>query len=207
VYKRQVGRFGLRKSIPLLAVAIPSMLVMFAGRMTNISMSNNDTAQGRMMLWREGFAQLKRTFGIGLGCNILEETIGHVAHNSFVQAYVEIGILGGALFAQMFWGPIRILWKKRSPVLGLMTRDEALLEWWRPGLLAAIVGYAVGLCSLTKTYTISTYMITGVGAAYMETLALYRPWELPALNRDYYKSFAKVGLGVLAFFYLWCRVF
>jgi putative inorganic carbon (hco3(-)) transporter len=199
-----VGRFGWKKSIPFLAVALPAMIILFSGRMTNINLDNNDTAQGRMMLWREAFALMKSRPLFGIGYENLADAIEHVAHNSFVHSFTELGLLGGIIFSALFYIPISI---SIHPPQGFAGRDEELLQSWRPAVLAMMAGTAIGLCSLTKCYTVSTYMIVGTGAAYVALMARYRPEDVPVMARGYLKRLILVGLGVLVFFNVYVRVF
>lgn len=199
-----VSRFGLKKAMPLVAVAVPVMLVLFAGRMTQISLREDDSAMGRMEIWREGFTALKASSFLGIGYGNYGEEIGHVAHNSFVHAFTELGLIGGIVFVGAFYTPLVVLRCKpsgmRSPGV------EGLLERWRPGLLAVLWGYAVGLCSLTRTYTVSTYLILGLGSAYCMLRAARQPQAVPSLTCSYLKQVVLVGVGCLGFFYVVVRV-
>lgn len=199
-----VSRFGLKKALPLVALAVPVMLVLFAGRMTQINLREDDSAMGRMEIWGEGFTALKGSGFLGIGYGNYGEELGHVAHNSFVHAFTELGLLGGIVFVGAFYTPLVVLRCKpsgmRSPGV------EGLLERWRPGLLAVLCGYAVGLCSLTRTYTVSTYLILGLGSAYCMLRAARQPQAVPSLTCRYLKHLVLVGVGCLGFFYVVVRV-
>jgi hypothetical protein len=87
-----VAKLGWRNSIPVTAIALPVLLVLFAGRQTSINLSDkNDTAQGRMGIWRDGMMLLKGSPLFGIGYGEFVEEVGHVAHNSFVHCFVEQG--------------------------------------------------------------------------------------------------------------------
>lgn len=199
-----VSRFGLKKALPLVAVALPVMLVLFAGRMTQINLKEDDTAMGRMEIWRDGFMALKASGFLGIGYGNYGEQIGHVAHNSFVHAFTELGLIGGIVFVGAFYSPLIVLQRK---VLRELTGDiQNPLERWRPGLLAVLCGYAVGLCSLTRTYTVSTYIILGLVSAYCTLLAICQPRAVPPMTLGYLKRLVLVAIGTLGFFYLAVRV-
>jgi hypothetical protein len=95
-----VGRFGWKKAIPVAAVLVPLMLVLFAGRQTNISASSG-TGQQRIQLWAASLSVFRTVPIFGIGAGLLTDTIGKEAHNSFVQAYAELGFFGGTLFLGM----------------------------------------------------------------------------------------------------------
>ncbi len=164
------ARYGGRRAVPLAAVTLPVLLTVFAGRQTNIDLGTEDTAQQRIQFWTEGLSLLLRgNWGpqavvTGAGVGEFEEELGHVAHNSFVQAYVELGLVGGGLFLGMFalagWGLHRV---REAPELGA----EPGMAELRPCLLAIVVGYAVGNYSLSRNYVIPTYLVVGLAAAYL----------------------------------------
>jgi O-antigen ligase len=199
-----VGRFGWKRSIPLLVVAAPLVIVLFGGRMTDINLDEGDTAQGRMMLWREGFALLKGSPLFGTGYATYADEVGQVAHNSFVHAFTELGVLGGTFFCGAFYVPLSVLRKTgcRSDA-----RHFGSLQRLRPILLALLTGYIVGLCSLSRCYTESTYLILGLGAAYCTLVMACCPHDAPVLNGAYMKRLMAVAIGVLLFFNVFVRVF
>ncbi|MBD2355853.1 O-antigen ligase family protein [Tolypothrix sp. FACHB-123] len=59
---------------------------------------------GRLIIWREGFASfLQHPFlGVGLGAIRTTNSLGKVAHNSFISVLVEVGGIGLLLFLAIF---------------------------------------------------------------------------------------------------------
>ncbi|MBD2199683.1 MULTISPECIES: O-antigen ligase family protein [Calothrix] len=59
---------------------------------------------GRLIIWREGLASfLKHPFlGVGLGAIRTTNSLGKVAHNSFISVLVEVGAIGLLLFLAIF---------------------------------------------------------------------------------------------------------
>jgi putative inorganic carbon (HCO3(-)) transporter len=199
-----VARFGWKKSVPLTVVTVPLMLFLFAGRQTNINVEGEDTAAGRMLLWREGFMVMRPMpiFGIGYLQMQERDVVGHVAHNSYVQSFVETGLVGGTFFASVVSLPIIMLRRKREATAAEV--DERLLGW-RPCLLALVAAYAVGMCSLTRCYTITTYVMIGLGGAYWRMVASDRPQVPPVLDKKLVKRQIGIGAGTLVMFYLMQR--
>lgn len=195
-----VSRFGWKRSIPLMVLGLPVMLVLFGGRMTNINLGDeDDTAQGRMMLWREGFVLLRGSPVFGIGYGAYAEEVGHVAHNSFVHSFVELSLMGGIAFTAAFYVPLSVLRRSQTQGSGL--------DRWRPALLAILVDYSIGLCSLSRTYTVSTYLIIGLGAAYCTILSAHDPKRVPVMTGTYFKRLIVVGVACLLFFNLFVRIF
>jgi putative inorganic carbon (HCO3(-)) transporter len=203
------ARYGGRRAIPLAAVSLPILLTVFAGRQTDFDLGAGDTAQQRIQFWTEGLSLLLRgNWGpqaiiTGAGAGEYEEEMGHVAHNSFVQAYVELGLIGGGLFLGMFalsgWGLHRV---RAEPNLG----TEPGMAEMRPCLLAIIVGYAVGNYSLSRNYVIPTYLVVGLAAAY---LAMAVPAAASWFRADWKlaRSLAVLAVAGLVFLKVFTQVF
>jgi hypothetical protein len=164
-----VGRFGWRRALPLLIATLPAVFILFAGRQTNLS-ATSDTGQQRIQIWSDGLVLFRATPLFGIGQNRYAEVVGIVAHNSFVHAFVELGLFGGTLFLGAFYSAFASL--------GRLGRWESFLHdptlrRLRPYLLAIVASYGVGLLSLSRTYIVSTYLILGMASAYLK-LALER---------------------------------
>jgi hypothetical protein len=163
-----VARIGWRRAVPVAAVVLPLCGVLFAGRQTNINFSDqNDTAVGRVMLWGEGLELFKSSPLFGIGHGEYEEQVGHVAHNSFVHAYTELGFLGGSCFFATFYFAFRSLRLLRTTVASAKTS----LHEWIPCLLSILVATMVGLCSISRAYAIPVYLVLGVMAVYLRIVA------------------------------------
>ena len=174
-----VSRFGVKRSIPLLAIGLPVMLALFGGRSTEISVDGG-TGQQRVQIWDAGIEALKTTpvFGIGMN-NYPEVAGGYVAHNSLVHCYVELGFLGGTLFTGCFFLSISTLWK-----LGKASDDIVVpeLRRMRSFLLAILSAEAAGMMSISRCYVIPTYLLLGLAAVYFTLLSDDSKVTLPRLS-------------------------
>jgi putative inorganic carbon (hco3(-)) transporter len=153
-------RFGLKKTIPIAGTAIVAMLALFGGRQTDLS-TDEGTGRQRILLWKEGFELLKPTPLVGIGVGRLPSEIGLCAHNSFVEAYVEIGFLGGSCFMGAYALAIAGLWKLRDARMPL---DNPELTRAYPYLFAILCGEIVSQFSITRIQTLSTYLPLGIVA-------------------------------------------
>ena len=197
-----IARFGWKRAIPLTFLAFPAILLLSGGRQTELSVGA-DTAQDRMLLWSEGL-QLARSspktaiFGIGSGR--YADEVGQVAHNSYVHAFVEMGLLGGTLFVGVFYVICITLYR-----LGVSGKDSLVPESksLRPFLLAAISGYAVGMFSLSRCYIVPTYTILGLACAYFHVAVT--PGMLPPFNRRMFRNICIVSIGFQIFIQIFIR--
>jgi O-antigen ligase len=158
------SRYGLLKAALALALALPLSAIITSGRSEGIS----GTGDERLMYWAEGLTLMKRSpvFGIGLG--FLQEEIRHVAHNSFVQSYVELGIFGGMMFLGAHWFALLELWKLRGrfrSMRGLLPVGD--LERLLPYLLSMIIGACISMMSITRCYGVPCLMLLGLVTTYV----------------------------------------
>ncbi len=150
-----------RKTIMLAAVALPAILALSSGRQTSLSTSQG-TSQQRIQLWVTGFEMLRESPILGVGVSQFAKRAGLVAHNSFVHAFAELGLLGGTLFFGAYYHIITSLWRIGSKSAMIQNLDVRRMC---PYALAAVTSCAVSQMSLSRCYSVTTYAILGVGAA------------------------------------------
>ncbi|MFM9965926.1 MAG: O-antigen ligase family protein [Planctomycetaceae bacterium] len=158
------------------------------GRQTGLGFSEGGTGHERITLWREGLAALRSPwllFGIGQG--MYADWAGLVAHNSFVHAYVELGIIGGTLFFGAFFFPMLSLYRLRT---ARHEFDHPELTRLFPFVVAMLVGWTMGLQSLSRAYVVSTYLMLGTQVSYLNLASahlhprrLLVSWDRPHLLR------------------------
>ena len=157
-----IVRFGWARAIVIGSVIVPIMLMMFAGRQTHLDLSNpEDTFQTRLDNWNNSLTLFRQSPFFGCGEEQQVELKGQVAHNSFIQSYAEMGLFGGAMFLGAFAISIAGVYRARSP-----HADPDLIRL-RPYIVGAVAGYATGLFSLSRAYTVPTYLVLGLAAAYL----------------------------------------
>jgi len=192
-----VVRLGIRRGLPFALAAVVALLAVFAGRQTDFSLDSSDTAQDRLRLWAEGIGLMWRNPVTGIGAGEYVEEVGHVAHNSFVQAFVETGLFGGTLYVGAFF--LAVVGLYRLPREGEFWNYDHEFTALRPFILAIVMGYAAGTFSLSRNYVIPTYLVLGLAAAYIR-IALSDP---PAAFRMTRMQMARlIVVGVAAFVFL-----
>ncbi len=190
-------KYGGRKTLLLGAICFPALLFVFAGRMTDVS-TESGTGQSRIQLWSEWLMFFRQSplFGIGMGNH--EQYHKHVAHNSFIHSYGELGIIGGTLFLGAFLFALKGLLDLRVKSESELADDEdAELRRIHPFLMASLVAYCVGICFLSRCYVVPTYMMLGVALAYMRMRAASN--EMPVFT---WTRFAWPRLAGLSFAFL-----
>jgi O-antigen ligase len=199
------SRFGWRKTIILTVVVVPVMVLLFGGRQTSIDLSSGEsTGQARIQLWSEGLLLFRENPVSGIGYKVYADEVGLVAHNSYLHAFTELGVVGGTLFLGAFFLAFVSLHRLgRRPAA---IRDPELRRL-RPYLLAILAGYGVGILTLSRCYIEPTYMVLGLATVYGRLAARYRTVPTPCLDLKLCGRLVLVSGTVLVALYLFVRVF
>jgi putative inorganic carbon (hco3(-)) transporter len=191
-------RYGVWRTIlPAAALLLPLLLV-FGGRQTHVDLSNpEDTFQTRLDRWSDALTLFKSSPFAGVGQNQQVEIFGHVTHNSYLQSFAELGFGGGAIFLGLV--ALAILGVKRIDC----RRADATLIAFRPYVAGVVAGYATGLLSLSRGYTISTYLVIALAAAFINVAPTAQPLVLSA---PFFQKLAAASVLMIIATYLFVRV-
>ncbi|HEY1922087.1 MAG TPA: O-antigen ligase family protein [Tepidisphaeraceae bacterium] len=193
-----LARYGRGRALIVLAVLLPLILLAFAGRQTHVDLSDpGDTFQTRLDCWSDSLDLFKTSPVFGVGQGQQRELRSFVAHNSFIQAFAELGFIGGACFLGAFLTAIRAV---RQTNLREANPQLARLQ---PIFLAIVVAYAIGLLALSRDYEVSTYLILGLVAAYINLTPRTRPLRL---NSAFLQRLAVASAVFVAATYLFVRI-
>lgn len=154
------SRLGWRKALPLAAAAIAMLLYVVGGRQANFSLSGG-TGQDRLRIWSEGISLMTQPSYIltGIGVDKYQDEVGYVAHNSYVHAFVETGMIGGIIFSGMVLLAFGMVFKQGTTRLKYYL---PMLAQMQPYLLAALADYLMCMFSLSRNYVMTTYMMLGI---------------------------------------------
>ncbi len=196
------SRFRGTKSLVAAGAALALMSVMIEGRQASIGTSEG-TSQSRIHIWDAGFEMFKRSPLIGIGTGMFAENINHVAHNTFVQTYTELGFLGGTLlFGQYLWG-LKNLTKLGSRQV---TLPDPEVRRVRPFLLASLASYATSEMSLTNPVSLVTYVMFGLATVCIRLADPSPPLPDLLLNRALIRRMIIFSGLFLAALYVFTRL-
>lgn len=158
-----LGRYGWRKGMMVGPVLLAAALVLAPDRMADVS-ADEESASDRIEAWYEGFLMLKGypLFGVGRG-----EFVDHhvrTAHNSFVLALAELGVVGYFFWISMIALSVLMLMKIRNapPIAGA---DAGLAASWNEHqrlartLLYSATATLVAAFFLSRTYIVILYLL------------------------------------------------
>lgn len=196
-------RFGWVQSLLLGFVLLPLLLVVFAGRQTSIS-TTEGTAQERIQVWSDGLTLFRGAPIFGIGVDEYNQEVGHVAHNSYIHAFVEMGFFGGFFYLGAF--ALALGSFARYATAGRVILDPELRRLY--AYLFAIVGaYSAGMLSLTLCYIIPTYTMLGLAIVYRRLAVTAPPLPVPRCDGPLVVRLAGLSIAALIVFNVFVRVF
>lgn len=149
------------------------MLAMNFGGGREISMQEGSAA-GRIVAWGSGIAQLKKFPLFGAGFEQFTEYNDLTAHNSFVLCFAELG-----LFGYFFWlGLILITGWGLESLARLPRKTAADAEFGRylTTVRASLYSFLVTAWFLSRTYTVTLYILLALGAVLIGMRREAYPW-------------------------------
>lgn len=165
-----MNRYGGKRAIAAAVVGCCLLPFLAGGRQTEIDLEDG-TGQDRIQLWRDGFDALKSSdFLFGIGQSNYADVAGLVAHNSYIHAYVELGVLGGTMFFGCFFFAGLQLFRSIQILRDSFSDD---LSRMRPYIAALLAGWAAALFSLSRCYVVPTYLVLGTCAAYLNLVWIH----------------------------------
>jgi hypothetical protein len=208
------SRCGWRRTLALGAFGLPMLLLAAPDRQTSIS-ANEGTGQSRVQIWSDWIMEFRANPVLGKGMPLANEQddprerlpgqeLKHLAHNSFLQGYADMGVLGGTLFLGAFLAGLWSLVRLGKQAAHVVDPDLRRLQ---PYLLGTVAAYVVGLLSLSLCYVVPTYLILGLAAVYAGMTVCKPPLPALMLDVNVLGRFAMAGAAYLALMYVFVRFF
>jgi O-antigen ligase len=215
-------RFGWPRAILLGVLALP-LLALLSSRQLEISVTTT-TGQERVQLWSDAMVMFRANPVFGVGPDGFRENARHVAHNSYMQAFSELGFGGGMFFlgatALAFLGMYRLKTcaatapspngrvgsqpaflplsaSGRGYGRGVPCFVDPRLHQLYPFLLGAVTAYAAGMMTLSLHALVVTYTFIGLAGLFL-SMASTRP----SVARDHFDGVLLIRLTGLAVLFL-----
>jgi hypothetical protein len=135
-------------------------MLMFGGRSGEEADGSTDA---RIELLREGFDMIQQTMGIGVGIGQFadDSTGAQTAHNSYLLAAAEAGVVGVSLFALLLYTSLKVsfkIWRGGYNV-------DATVSRFAPAVFVSLCGALVGIFFLSWSYKDVLYIVLGASMA------------------------------------------
>jgi len=173
-----IRRYGVWGLVLGAAAALPVILLNARG---------GDKADMSTMLryeaWAAGFEMFKQSPVFGVGQRMFGANHFMTAHNSYVLALAELGIVGLFLFLGLLYMSVKILW---CGVRDLATVPGAeVARTWGLALLASFAGMLFQINTLSFSYHTVLWIMLGLAGAYSSAVRYHKPdFEVRATLRD-----------------------
>lgn len=199
-----VSRHGWRTALLLGVFLVPALFMSLGDRQTDLS-TQEGTAQDRIQIWSDAVMTMRQAPLFGVGREVFAKQEGLVAHNSYLQCFVELGAFGGMLFLGAFYlatEPLLRLGDRRKYVVA----DPEMSRLY-PYVLGVVVSWAVGMLSLTLCYILPTYTILALATAYTRMVRSDPPLPTTRFDLRLLGRLLAVAVGGFAILYLFVRLF
>ena len=189
-----IGFFFIRRSKHrvlggVLGGAAALLLFLFGpSRMASISAAE-ESAAGRLDAWHYGFQLLKQNPVFGAGQDMFTNDYPLTAHNSFVLAFAELGLVGF-----FFWVALLYLAFKG---LAVAQRNDGPLRPYTLGLQSALVGFCAAAFFLSRTYIMLPYLLVALSAAMANVVRKRTPELAVAFTGRDARNVAGICVGIL----------
>ena len=166
-----VKKFGAKYILVGVVAAIP--VFSMGGRSSD---SADESTEGRYEAWRAGLQMLQKDPIFGAGHVQFTQHHHLTAHNSYVLAFAEFGMIGMMLWVGLLYTVIK------TAVVAI--RDFAHdprgpPPAWGMSILGMTVAYCVQMFFLSLTYHTITWIFFGISGAFYSAIKSHRPdWEV-----------------------------
>jgi hypothetical protein len=165
----------------------------------------DESTDERAEILREAFELIRGTKGFGLGAGQFSDasSIGMTAHNAYVLAVAETGVVGYLLFAFALYLSIKVplaLW------LGARPARDPVLARFAPALAVALAGALLGIAFLSWTYKDVLYMLLAASAALFAAARARDPRFTVGFSLREAAAVALAALGLLGAVYVGSRL-
>lgn len=193
---RRAGMWG----VVLGCILLPPVL-MFGGR---DGADADASSQERLDLIADAFSMIRQSRGIGVGMGQFapESTTGLTAHNSYLLAASETGLVGISLFTLMLYAGIKVplcLWFGEHEL-------SPKLRGLSPAIAIALGGACVGIFFLSWTYKEVLYVLLGLSAALYQAARAENPRVHVGLGAREVAIVVGFALALLPFVYAAVRI-
>ena len=196
-------RFGKTLGIVLTGLGLTALIALGPSRLS-LTSSGETSTQGRLQSWYAGLQMFKSRPLLGVGFGRYTEFNTLVAHNSFIQALAELGIVGAFCFAGMIYWLFR--GTPRASQAARRDPEQSRLSAWGDNLRRGSIGLCVCAMFLSREHSAVLINWLALSACYYQLLQQSDPtikgerlWDLAAVGAATVGATVVVDVVVRAF--------
>jgi hypothetical protein len=162
-----VRRFGPRVGAVVTVLAAAVAVAALPERVSDFD-TTDESSQGRIGFWHQGIQMLKMHpfTGVGFGHFADIEETHHVAHNSFVNTFAELGLFGAFAWVGMVYWCVKTLLRPRKGAPDPVAEADPAFAARRDDFFASAVGLLVGTSFLSRQYSYVVYGVFALAACW-----------------------------------------
>ena len=195
-------RLGKTRSI-IASLVLVALIMSPLGGSRGTSLSEGSTA-GRIIEWGAGIAMLKDAPVFGVGYGRFLEYGDLTAHNSYVLCFSELGLVG-----YFFWlGLIVFTVMDLNGVIAALRAKGVRDDWYRYAIVLRLSLFAFLATSwfLSRTYTLTLYMLLGMVVAFVQMLNREEVVEIEPPERSRWKLTVGLEFATVLLVYAFVRL-
>jgi O-antigen ligase len=190
---RRAGAWGV-----VVGCVLAGPLLLLGGRS---GAEADDSESERLEILREAFELIRIHKGFGLGAGQFSDasSLGLTAHNAYVLAAAEAGLVGLVLFALALYASVKV------PVVVWLDARGSAAARFAPALAVSLVGAMVGILFLSWSYKDVLYLMMGASAALAAVAHAEHGIKVRVSLKEAFLV-AIAAMGLLAVVYLGARI-
>jgi O-antigen ligase len=141
----------------IVGLSMAALIFLFGPSRLGMLSAEESSSAGRLDAWYHGFQLLKSSPVFGAGMNMFTEDFPITAHNSFVLAFAELGIVGYLVWVALLYVTFK--------TFTIIQKNDPRLASYAFGLQAGLVGFGAAAFFLSRTYILLPYLLVALSAA------------------------------------------
>lgn len=197
-----VWRWRWKAVAAVVLLAPPALLVLGGSSSERVDAASS--TEERMEAWKTGFELFMSSPIIGVGQGQFTQHHYLTAHNSYLLALAETGLVGFLLWGAVLYTSIKTL---LLAVLRYRDRPEAKVALsWGLALLASLSGLCVGIFFLSFSWHNLFWIYMGLVGAYYSAIRTHDPEFRVRMGALDWLAIAAIGTTVLSMLYFYLRL-
>ncbi len=181
-----IGRYGLLRSVVVGPLLVAPLLLLAPSRISEIS-ADEESAAGRVDAWFAAFEMFKSRPLFGVGKNLFTDHNPLTAHNSYVLAMAELGLIGYFVWLSILVLSVIMLMRVlkapltppsmpvQMPPAETMAPDFGPVREAVKVLAYAFIGSMVAAFFLSRSYVVFVYVLVALIIALFQLARRCRP--------------------------------
>ena len=176
----------------VLGGAMALLILLFGPSRMGMMSAQEESAAERLQAWYYGFQLLKHNPLFGAGQDLFTNDYPLTAHNSFVLAFAELGLVGF-----FFW--IALLYVSFKGLEVAHRYHGEHLSPYTYGLECGLVGFCTAAFFLSRTYVMIPYLLAALAAALANIVRKQTPELVVAFTGRDVRNVLGLCVGIIVF--------